>query len=67
MTDTVTVYDEVLDTMFLDVIEYVEVIVIDTIVETQYVEIVILDTVVEYVEIVNTEYVDCETGIPSGS
>ena len=67
VTDTVTVYAEVLDTMFIDVIEYVGVIVIDTVVETQYVEIVILDTVIEYIEIVNTEYVDCETGMPCGS
>ena len=67
VTDTVTVYAEVLDTMFIDVIEYVDVIVIDTVVETQYVEIVVIDTVVEYIEIVNTEYVDCETGMPCNS
>ena len=67
VTDTVTVYAEVLDTMFIDVIEYVDVIVIAPVVETQYVEIVVIDTVVEYIEIVNTEYVDCETGMPCNS
>ena len=36
--------------MFIDVIEYVEVFVIDTIVEIEY----------EYI----TEYIDCDTGLP---
>ena len=31
ITDTVTVYEDVLDTLFVDVIEYVEVVVFDTI------------------------------------
>ena len=64
---TDTVYADVLDTMYIDVIEYVEVIVIDTVVETEYVEIVVVDTVVEYVEVINTEYVDCDTGMPCNS
>ena len=66
---TDTVYAEVLDTMFIDVIEYVDVIVYDTIVEieTQYVEIFVIDSIIEYVEIINTEYIDCDTGLPCNS
>ena len=64
---TDTVYAEVLDTMFIDVIEEVEVTVFDTIIETEYVEIFVVDTVMEYVEIINTEYVDCDTGLPCNS
>ena len=57
---TDTVYAEVLDTMFIDVIEEVEVIVYDTIVETEieYVEFFVTDTIVEYDTIVNTEYIE---------
>ena len=44
---------KVLDTMFIDVIEYVDVIVYDTVVEIEYVEFI------EYV----TEYVDCYTNL----
>ena len=54
---TDTVYAEVLDTMFIDVIEYVDVIVYDTVVEIEYVEFI------EYV----TEYVDCYTNLPCNS
>ena len=66
---TDTVYAEVLDTMFIDVIEYVDVFVYDTIVEieTEYIEIFVIDSVIEYVEIINTEYVDCATGLPCNS
>jgi len=66
---TDTIYADVLDTMFIDVIEYVEVITYDTIVEieTEYVEIFVVDTVVEYVEIINTEYIDCDSGLPCNS
>ena len=69
ITDTVFVYEDVLDTLFVDVIEYVEVIVYDTIVNTQteYIEIFVVDTVVEYVEVVNTEYIDCDSGLPCNS
>jgi len=58
-----------LDTMFVDVIEYVDVFIFDTIVEieTEYVEIFVVDTVIEYVEIINTEYLDCDTGLPCTS
>jgi len=49
---TDTVYAEVLDTMFIDVIEYVDTIVYDTVVE------------IEYVEFIITEYLDCLTGLP---
>ena len=52
--DTVFVYEDVLDTLYVDVIEYVDVIVYDTIIETEYVEFI------EYI----TEYVDCDTGLP---
>ena len=66
---TDTVYAEVLDTMFIDVIEYVDVVVYDTIVEieTEYVEIFVIDSIIEYVEIINTEYIDCDTGMPCNS
>lgn len=66
---TDTVYADVLDTMFIDVVEYVnvEVVVYDTIIETQYVEIFVIDSVVEYIEVINTEYVDCDSGLPCNS
>ena len=69
ITDTVFVYEDVLDTLYIDVIEYVDVIVYDTIVETQteYIEIFVVDTVVEYIEVVNTEYIDCDSGLPCNS
>jgi len=50
---TDTVYADVLDTMFIDVIEYVEIFVIDTI--------------IDYIEVIQTEYIDCETGMPCNS
>jgi len=55
-----------LDTMFVDVIEYVDVFIFDTIVEieTEYIEFFTTDTIIEYVEIINTEYLDCDTGLP---
>ena len=58
MTDTL--YAEVLDTLFVDVIEEVEVIVYDTIIETEieYVEFFVTDTIIEYDTIVNTEYIE---------
>ena len=64
-----TVYAEVLDTMFIDVIEYVDVFVYDTIVEieTEYIEIFVIDSVIEYIEVINTEYIDCDTGMPCNS
>ena len=66
---TDTVYADILDTMYIDVIEYVEVVVYDTIVEieTEYVEIFVVDTVVEYIEVINTEYIDCDSGLPCNS
>jgi len=69
VTDTVFIYEDVLDTLFVDVIEYVDVIVYDTIidVQTEYIEIFVVDTITEYVEIINTEYIDCETGMPCSS
>ena len=56
-----------LDTLYIDIIEYVDVLVFDTIIETQYIEFFTTDTIVEYVEIINTEYLDCDTGLPCGS
>ena len=58
-----------LDTMYIDVIEYVDVFIFDTIVqiETEYIEFFTTDTIVEYIEIINTEYLDCETGLPCTS
>ena len=64
---TDTVYAEVLDTMFIDVIEYVEVVVLDTVIETEYIEFFITDTIVEYQDIIVTEYLDCNTGLPCNS
>ena len=67
---TDTLYMEgALDTLFVDVIEYVDVFVFDTIVqiETEYIEFFTTDTIIEYVEIINTEYLDCETGLPCTS
>ena len=62
-----TVYAEVLDTMFIDVIDTVEVVTFDTIVEIEYVEFFTIDTVIEYVDIILTEYIDCDTGLPCSS
>ena len=67
ITDTVFVYEDVLDTLYIDVIEYIDVIIYDTIVETEYVEIFVIDSIIEYVEIINTEYIDCDTGMPCNS
>jgi len=69
ITDTVFVYEDVLDTMYINVVEYVDVIIYDTIVEieTEYIEIFVVDTVVEYIEIINTEYIDCDSGLPCNS
>ena len=66
VTDTLWV-DGALDTLFIDVIQEVEVVIYDTIVETEYVEIFVIDTIIEYVEVINTEYIDCDTGLPCGS
>ena len=69
ITDTVFVYEDVLDTLYIDVIEYVDVFVYDTIVEieTEYIEIFVIDSIIEYIEIINTEYIDCITGMPCNS
>ena len=66
---TDTIYADVLDTMYIDIIEYVEVPIYDTIVEieTEYVEIFVVDSIIEYVEIINIEYIDCNTGLPCNS
>ena len=56
VTDTLWM-EGALDTMFIDIIEYVDVIVFDTIIEIEYVEFI------EYI----TEYVDCDTGLPCNS
>ena len=56
VTDTLWM-EGALDTLFVDVIEYVDVMVYDTIVEIEYVEFI------EYV----TEYIDCDTGAPCNS
>ena len=65
ITDTLWM-EGALDTMFIDIIEYVDVFVFDTIVETEtvYIEFFTTDTIVEYIEIINTEYLDCDTGLP---
>ena len=56
VTDTLWM-EGALDTLFVDVIEYIDVIVYDTIIEIEYVEFI------EYI----TEYIDCETGLPCNS
>ena len=68
VTDTLWM-EGALDTMYIDVIEYVDVFVFDTIVqiETEYIEFFTTDTIIEYIEIVNTEYLDCDTGLPCTS
>ena len=79
-TDFITIFEEIfvtdtlymegaLDTLFIDVIEYVDVFVYDTIVETEtvYIEFFTTDTIVEYIEIINTDYLDCDTGLPCTS
>jgi hypothetical protein len=52
ITDTLWM-EGALDTLFVDVIEYVDVMVYDTIIEIEYVEFI--------------EYVDCDTGLPCSS
>ena len=68
VTDTLWM-EGALDTMYIDVIEYVDVFIFDTIVEieTEYIEFFTTDTIIEYVEIINTEYLDCDTGLPCTS
>ena len=68
VTDTLWM-EGALDTMFIDIIEYVDVFIFDTIVETEtvYIEFFTTDTIVEYIEIINTEYLDCDTGLPCTS
>ena len=56
VTDTLWM-EGALDTLFVDVIEYIDVMVYDTIIEIEYVEFI------EYV----TEYIDCDTGMPCNS
>ena len=68
VTDTLWM-EGALDTMYIDIIEYVDVFIFDTIVEieTEYIEFFTTDTIIEYIEIVNTEYLDCDTGLPCTS
>jgi hypothetical protein len=49
------------------VVEYVDTVIYDTVVETEYLEIFVVDTVVEYIEVINTEYIDCDSGLPCNS
>ena len=60
-------YEDVLDTLYVDVIQEVEVVVFDTITQIEYVEFFVTDTVLEYIEIIETEYLDCNTGLPCNS
>ena len=68
VTDTLWM-EGALDTMFIDIIEYVDVFIFDTIIEieTEYIEFFTTDTIIEYIEIINTEYLDCDTGLPCTS
>ena len=56
VTDTLWM-EGALDTLFVDVIEYIDVMVYDTIIEIEYIEFI------EYI----TEYIECETGLPCNS
>ena len=56
VTDTLWM-EGALDTLFVDVIEYIDVFIYDTIIEIEYVEFI------EYI----TEYIDCDTGMPCNS
>jgi hypothetical protein len=69
VTDTVTVYEDILDTLVIEVpvIEYIDTVIYETVIETEYVEIFVVDTVIEYVDIINTEYIDCDSGLPCNS
>tara|TARA_R100001594_G_C4026893_1_gene260432 strand:- start:100 stop:861 length:762 start_codon:yes stop_codon:yes gene_type:complete len=69
VTDTVTIYEDVLDTLFVNVVDTleVEVVVFDTIIETEYIEFFTTDTIIEYVDVIMTEYIDCDTGLPCSS
>ena len=66
VTDTLWM-EGALDTMFIDVIEYVDVFVFDTIIEIEYVEFFTTDTIIEYQDVIITEYLDCDTGLPCES
>jgi hypothetical protein len=68
VTDTLWM-EGALDTMYVDVIDTleIEVVVFDTIIQTEYVEIFVVDSIIEYVEVINTEYIDCDTGLPCNS
>ena len=68
VTDTLWM-EGALDTMYIDVIEYVDIFIFHTIVEieTEYIEFFTTDTIIEYIEIINTEYLDCDTGLPCTS
>ena len=68
VTDTLWM-EGALDTMYVDVIDTleIEVVVFDTIVETEYVEFFTTDTIIEYIDVIMTEYIDCDTGLPCSS
>ena len=69
VTDTVTIYEDILDTLVIEIpiIEYVDTIIYDTVIETEYLEIFVVDSIIEYVEVINTEYIDCDSGLPCNS
>ena len=55
------------DTIIQTEIEYVPVWLTDTIIQTEYITDTIIQTETEYVDIIITEYVDCETFLPCDS
>ena len=55
------------DTVYVTEYETIYETLYDTIVNTEYIEIVVVDSIIEYIEIINTEYIDCDTGMPCGS
>ena len=68
--DTMTIevpiveYDTIIEIQYLDTL-YVDNFIIDTIIETEY----IIDTIIEteYIDVIITQYIDCDTGLPCSS
>ena len=65
--------EEICDTVYVEVIVpdtlYIDNFITDTIVEIVYENYYIYDTIVEteYVDVIITEYIDCDTGLPCES
>ena len=72
IVDTITIevpiveYDTIIEIQYLDTL-YIDNFINDTIVETEYIEVVVTDTIFAYQEVIITEYIDCDTGLPCES